>query len=142
MVYLKLLKYVHPITGDHQHLKILKELAAIWRDVAIFLGFKNSCIKSVENPGSGKTPQSCLEEIVGKWIENPLRMQYQSTWRGLRQLLMDCGQSKMADRLVTVVEGSTSTLHGNYVAMDPGMQVFIVSKHNTGGYVVSSCISS
>ena len=88
--HLHLIKWIPDGETTVKKLKISEAMSSIWRGkIAVLLGLSHSQIVSIENPGSGNTPQRCLDEVLEKWRETRGQESYPYTWTGLLELLDD-----------------------------------------------------
>ena len=115
MMYLNLIKYHDPNTGEKKELRILDDLSADWVGIGEILGLKPSEIEAIKHPGAGKKQIDCLREVFSKWICNadsmPSSKQYSCNWYGLYTLLMDSKHGTTANNLEAALTDSSSDLH-------------------------------
>ena len=94
----------------------------IWRDeIAIHLGLSHSQIETIQDPGSGKTPQRCLNEVLEMWrkMDPSEAGEYPYTWKGLLKLLKDSEVTVLAIDLKKVLLSEFSTVKGNLGQNNP-----------------------
>ena len=116
--FLQIIKYRDRNTGQCKQIKIITELAPIWKKVGSMLGFSNNDILTFESPGSGKPFVNCLMNVFGQWLNNSVNMRncssYPATWRGVCNLLQDCDYGELAEMLRDAVEADFSNIRGNF----------------------------
>ncbi len=84
--------------------------------MAVMIEISDSQITSVHNPGSGKTPEQCLDDILRIWQESSRAggsNEYPYSWDGLLDLLNDIESSVLADDLRVALSSDKSTVRGN-----------------------------
>ena len=114
--HLHLIKWIPDGDTTTKKLKIAETIAPKWRDVAKLLGLSHSQIARIENPGSGKTPDMCLDEVLDKWYEKCDEAGFQDypyTWDGLLELLEDIECGVLASDLKNGLSNSQSSVKGN-----------------------------
>ena len=99
-------------------IRFRKELAPIWRDIAQLLAFGYNEIQGIEKPGSGKTFEACLDDVIGRWMANAPNMsnagRYPANWRGFHNLLEDAERGVLAGNLRAAIEAGRSDIHKNF----------------------------
>ncbi len=107
-----LIKWIPDGETTERKLKIAETIAPKWRDVAMLIGTK---IQSIQNSGSGKTPEQCLFDVLQIWEagSNGENAEYPYTWDGLIHLLNDIDHSFRADDVRKALSSERSTVRGN-----------------------------
>ncbi len=127
--HLQLIKYIDSVTGKKETIRIYDELAPNWRKVGKILGFQEYTLRTVESSGSGKTPEQCITDIMGRWKDNAPNMvnkdRFPGNMRGVYNLLVDAEQSELARRLDTALKAHTSSLRGNFTGSEWVIQLLL-----------------
>ena len=102
------IKYKSHSSGQERELRLLMDLAPDWTMVADLLDFDPQHSTAIANPGSGRTPEDCLRNVIREWLKNGGAGRYPTTWKGMYDLLVDCEHGSSAKILKEVIEsGST-----------------------------------
>ena len=107
-------------------LKIAEAIAPNWRDVAKLTGLNHAQITSIENPGSGKTPGQCLDEVLMMW-KNSSESDYPYNWNGLLDLLQDVECSVLAEDLKEALSSQQNTACKSI--LQPNLDIIIKGKY-------------
>ncbi len=113
---LRLIKWIPDGETAERKLKIAEAISPKWRDVAMLVGVSDAQITSIQNPGSGKTPEQCLYDILRIWQESSGvggSNEYPYSWDGLLGLLNDIEYGVLADDLREALSSEKSTVSGN-----------------------------
>ena len=116
--HLQLIRY--GTASNKQNLRLLQRLAPEWRRVGQILGLPSAVIQSIENLGSGRSPEDCVFQVFVRWLENapqlPSYSQYPLTWRGLYNLLQDSEHGEAASELKVALSSPFNTVQDIYEA--------------------------
>ncbi len=113
---LRLIKWIPDGETAERKMKIAETVAPKWRDVAMLIGINSSKIESIQNSGSGKTPEQCLYDILRIWEADSNaggNSEYPYSWDGLLDLLNDIEYSVLVDDLREALASDGSTVRGN-----------------------------
>ena len=113
---LSLIKWIPNGEKTERKLKIAEAIAPKWRRMAVMIEKSDSQITSVQNPGSGKTPEQCLDDALRIWQESSRAgesNEYPYSWDGLLVLLNDIECGVLADDLRETLSSEKSTVRGN-----------------------------
>ena len=111
----RLIKWIPDGETTERKLKIAETIAPKWRDVAMLIGTNNSKIESIQNSGSGKTPEQCLYDVLRIWEvgSNEESNEYPYSWDGLLGLLNDIECVVLVGDLTVALSSEKSTVRGN-----------------------------
>ena len=113
---LSLIKWIPDGETNERKMKIAETIAPKWRRLAVMIEISDAQITNIQNPGSGKTPERCLYDILRIWQESSGvegSNEYSYSWDGLRGLLNDIEYSVLADDLREALSSEKSTVRGN-----------------------------
>ncbi len=90
-------------------------MAPLWRKIAVLIGLSQSQIVSIENPGSGSTPDICLAEVLEKWqqVDSDEEREYPYTWDGVKDVLQDIELKELPRTLEDALSSGLNTVRGN-----------------------------
>ena len=93
----------------------MADLAPDWSEIAVILEFKSSEIRAIQNPGSYKPAEYCLQDIISRWLQERSRQskRYTGTWKGVYNLLVDSLHRNTAKELSDAIESEYSDIRGN-----------------------------
>ncbi len=113
--------------------------------MAALIGTK---IEIIQHPGSGKTPEQCLYDVLQIWEagSNGENDEYPYSWDGLIGLLNDIDHSFRADDVREALSSERSTVRGNIHQKEKtqgtGGSILIVCKVAYSKQFVGSLVSS
>ena len=117
MTYLQLLKYVDRTSCSQEELRLMTEMAPHWKEIANLLGVGHNKVLSIEGSNL-RSFENCLMHVMNLWADNghqmPNHKQYPETWSGVRQLLLDIQQKKLAKKLEAALSAESSNIRGSF----------------------------
>lgn len=113
--HLLLIKWIPNGDTDTKKLRISEAMAPLWRKIAVLIGLSQSQIVSIENPGSGSTPDICLAEVLEKWqqVDSDEEREYPYTWDGVKDVLQDIELKELPRTLEDALSSGLNTVRGN-----------------------------
>ena len=102
------------------------DLAPDWSEIAVILEFKPADIRAIQNPGSYKPAEYCLQDIISRWLQERNRQEQEitGTWKGVYNLLVDSFHCNTAKELSDAIESEYSDIGGN---LNNGKYVLVLS---------------